>query len=102
MKSLNQWARQSGYADFDTYIQTGGRILDARKDIQNQIRNLQRILADIDSYNLPSESPSPERAGTDTEPLPPATPLPQRVNPQALIDDPPDPHNAQIQGADEP
>ena len=92
-KSLNQWARQSGYADFDTYIQTGGSIFDARRHVQKQIRNLERVIEDIDSYNRVaepkphSEASPPNRAGADTEPVPQATPLPQRGDAQIQGDE---------------
>jgi hypothetical protein len=95
MKPLDSWARQFGYADFDTYIQAGGSINDVRRDIAKRIHNLQIALDALDF------TPSPPMAETP----PPKPPSNFHTEPpghtlELRHDEPPDPDNAQIQGAE--
>jgi hypothetical protein len=94
MKALDSWARQYGVSDWDTYIRSGGSILDAAGDIAQRIRRLQDALKalPVDPRYLD------QRAPYLAEPV---------INPEALArletephDEPPDPENAQIQGAE--
>jgi hypothetical protein len=40
-RALDNWARDEGYSDFDTYVRGGGSILAARQDIERRIERLQ-------------------------------------------------------------
>ena len=76
MKDLDRWARDYGHNDFDTYIRAGGSVGEAMRDISRRIRRLVEALKQL----------QPE------------------IAPEALrlaeTDEPPDPENAQIQGAE--
>lgn len=34
-RALHRWARRQGYADFETYVRTGGSLLDARRSLEH-------------------------------------------------------------------
>jgi hypothetical protein len=105
MKALDSWARQFGYADFDTFVAAGGSILDAARDIAQRIRRLQDALKALpmDPRYLDQRAPylgDPDDRGHTLvrEPV---------IDPDTLerlkadADDlPADPENAQIQGAE--
>lgn len=84
-KALNRWARDHDCADFDTYIRVGGSILDARRMIRQQILDLKAALAALDSQTAGQRTPQAETLilehGAEAEP--------------------PDPHNAHPQGAEQ-
>jgi hypothetical protein len=88
MKALDSWARQFGYADFDTYVRTGGSIADAADDIRKRIQVLQAALDAL--HPQPAPEPVEARAAEQAK--------------AAIVeppnDEPPDPENAQIQGAE--
>lgn len=88
MKALDSWARQFGYADFDTFVRTGGNILDAVRDIKQRMNTLQLALNQL------------ERSAPVIEPE--RTRIMPAINPETnqADDEPPDPENAQIQGAE--
>jgi hypothetical protein len=92
MKALDSWARQFGYSDFDTYIRGGGSVLDAAQDIAKRIRVLSEAMK-----ALPIEQIS-EPPGVTLEQ---AKEVADRgVRQITEPDEPPDPENAQIQGAE--
>jgi hypothetical protein len=84
-RALDNWARDEGYSDFDTYVRGGGSALDARQGILRRIARLTAALRWLGDF-----------------------PVAQRVADQALAepeaavagDDPPDPGNAHPQGDD--
>jgi hypothetical protein len=86
MKALDSWARQYGVSDWDTYIRSGGSILDAARDIRLRIRRLEDALTALTEVTLEPENPTP--AGS------------LDLTTGKLEDEPPDPENAQIQGAE--
>jgi hypothetical protein len=90
MKALDSWARQFGYADFDTYISTGGNIADAARDIRLRIRRLEDALTALTEglTVVTLEPENPTSAGN------------LDLTTGKLEDEPPDPENAQIQGAE--
>jgi hypothetical protein len=105
MKALDSWARQFGYSDFDTYIRAGGGSLeDVRTDIHRRIRLLHDALKALSFDEPEPEDPmrlTPASAGAYT----PVGSLDLTTGkleeaPAKTEDEPPDPENAQIQGAE--
>jgi hypothetical protein len=98
MKALDSWARQFGYSDFDTYIRAGGGSLqDVRTDIQRRIRLLHDALKAL-TFDEP-EPEDPMRFNTPAGSLDLSTGKLEEA-PAKAEDEPPDPENAQIQGAE--
>jgi hypothetical protein len=103
MKALDSWARQFGYSDFDTYIRAGGSIAEAANDIRKRVRILNAALQALEKFPAATDdlsdliyNPNPSQT--------PATVL-QEWQTDAMAqtkteDEPPDPENAQIQGAE--
>jgi hypothetical protein len=49
-RALDRWARNQGYADFDTYIRVGGSIAEARADIGHRIAMLESARGALGGY----------------------------------------------------
>jgi hypothetical protein len=75
--AIDHWARERGYHDYDTYIRTGGSVADAAQNIRQRINTL------LDALHAITAKASPEPMA--------------KVEP---AEEPPDPDNAHIQGAD--
>jgi hypothetical protein len=87
IKALDQWARDCGYNDFDTYVRAGGSIIDAVEDIRSRIRKLEYALIEIGPM--------------DPRPILPFHPPKPPESPETVTEDEtPDPDNAQVQGAE--
>ena len=81
-KALDWWARDFGYNDFDTYIRSGGSVDDAAQNIRQRINTLLDALHAITGKLGVEDTPKPE-------PIEPGH-----------VDEPVDPANAQLQGAE--
>jgi hypothetical protein len=88
-KAIDRWAREYGHADYDTFIRAGGSVGEAMRDISRRIRSLQLAL-----NSITAEPPNPQLVNPDKPYV-----WPEHVAPKAP-DEPPDPDNAHIQGAD--
>jgi hypothetical protein len=92
--SLNRWARNQGYADFDTFIRTGGSIVEAIRDINHEIDMLEEARGAL-VYGPLTLNERKRNAAAST------------IGPDALaaaeadvIGEPADGDNAQVQGFD--
>jgi hypothetical protein len=92
MKPIDRWARDYGHADFDTFIRVGGSVGEAMRDISRRIRSLQLALNSLNVLTAPHSFAAEPMAKTP----PPEPPGNFHTEP----DEPPDPGNAQIQGAE--
>jgi hypothetical protein len=102
MNALNRWARDFGYNDFDTFVRAGGSILDAAKDIAQRIRSLQDALKALPMDPRYLDQRAPYLVEPDVT-LDQAKAVADRGVQQIIEppgDEPPDPENAQIQGAE--
>lgn len=93
MKALDRWAREAGYSDFDTYVRTGGSFADVRRDIAKRIQALHDAMTQIE-HRISPDTPRAAPATLAEADLAAASKF------AAHEDEPPDPDNAQIQGAD--
>jgi hypothetical protein len=108
-RALDRWARNQGYADFDTYIRIGGSIAEARADIGHRIAMLESARVALGGYgdNEREDVPQPH------DPTNPFAPTERHdsyhsapaIGPDALaaaeadaVGEPIDADNAQIQG----
>jgi hypothetical protein len=85
-RALNRWARDQGYADFDTFIRTGGSIVEAIRDINHEIDMLEEARgALVHGRNAAASTIGPDAlAAAEAD----------------VIGEPADGDNAQIQGFD--
>lgn len=113
-RALNGWARSQGYSDFDTYIASGGSIGDAVTDINRRRQRLDLAMAALYAWQAPSASEQREldpavvtsaelldeheRANARMAIGPDAL---ARVEAEVIGDEPVDPDNAHVQGADD-
>lgn len=101
-RALDNWARDEGYSNFDTYIRTGGSLLAASQDIVRRIERLTTALRWIWDFPVAEAEPST----IDPEVLA-AVRQGAAIGPEALArmeaeaaGEQPDPDNAQPQGDD--
>jgi hypothetical protein len=94
-RALDRWARNQGYADFDTYIRVGGSIAEACENIDHRIAMLEDAKVAAGRYG---DNEREDGAQHDSAPA---------IGPDALaaaeadvVGEPVDPDNAQIQGFD--
>jgi hypothetical protein len=67
-RQLNRWARYLGYADFETYLQTGGTVTEAlsvlrnlRDSVDMAIRSIVASVGEVPGQHYPPrEHPEPE------------------------------------------
>jgi hypothetical protein len=93
-RALDRWARNQGYADFDTFIRTGGSIVEAIRDINHEIDMLEEARGAL-VYGPLTLNERKRNAAAST------------IGPDALaaaeadvIGEPADGDNAQVQGFD--
>jgi hypothetical protein len=93
-RALDRWARNQGYADFDTFIRTGGSIVEAIRDINHEIDMLEEARGALVHGPLTLNERKRNAAAST-------------IGPDALaaaeadvIGEPADGDNAQIQGFD--
>jgi hypothetical protein len=112
-RALNGWARSQGYSDFDFYIATGGSIGDAARDLQQRRTRIDLATAALYEWKAPPPPPPPPELHPELPGRPELDDY-ERANarmaigPEALAqaeaevvgDEPVDPDNAQIAGAE--
>jgi hypothetical protein len=94
-RALDRWARNQGYADFDTYIRIGGSIAEARADIGHRIAMLESARVALGRYQ-PGDRVKP----ADSTPNPTIGPDALAAAEADAVGEPVDADNAQIQGFD--
>jgi predicted RNA-binding Zn ribbon-like protein len=100
--ALNRWARDFGYSDFNTFIAAGGSIADAADDIRKRIQRLHHALKALTQL-MPTDDLSDIVYNTSSTQTPAAVLHEWQTDALAQTnteDEPPDPENAQIQGAE--
>lgn len=113
-RALNGWARSQGYSDFDLYMQAGGSIGEAVSNLNQRRMRLDLAIAALYEWTAPPPAPEPPELHpeivTEHELLDDHERANARmtIGPDALaraeaevIGDPVDPHNAQVQGAED-
>ena len=95
-RALDRWARNQGYADFDTFIRTGGSIVEAREDIGHRIAMLESARVALGRYGDNGR----EAEDAAQHDLPAIGPDALAAAEADVVGEPVDPDNAQIQGFD--
>jgi hypothetical protein len=97
-RALDRWARERGWSDFDTYVATGGNMIQAARDIEHRITEMAAALRALRDFS--------GRAVAD-EDWKPADSAGPAIGPEALaaaeadvIGEPVDTQNAHVQGDD--
>src|SRR5215469_11501796 len=91
-KALDRWAREGGYADFDTYLQLGGTMLGCKTDLLCRREEIDLGLMALGILPIPpvvGETALKEAEAQQTGPLPDVSDYDPAVEP-----------NAHVQGAD--
>lgn len=94
-RALDRWARERGWSDFDTYVATGGNMIQAARDIEHRITEMSGALRALRDF---SGRDVAEDAAVSACPT---------IGPEALaaaeadvIGEPVDTGNAHVQGDD--